>query len=222
MAYKNVTGIFGHEWISEAAVNLILKELPESHYKVWVRFTDDKNDILLKDCTRKERNLDCIVIEYKDGTNRLDPDPYIRHIDGPVNPFNVVYDSSFGALAFFSRRCKEPMYPLTRNEDPKDIKRMRQWIRHKLAGFLQVSEVSLYKDKDGPLDFAVNFMDDAYRARLIRLLENLDYDGAWITVNVNFPYATIDQLQRLDNEMELIKVGEEFEMSEQQGEANEF
>ena len=222
MAYKNVTGIFGHEWISEAAVNLILKELPESHYKVWVRFTDNKNDILLKDCSRKERNLDCFIIEYKDGTNRLDPDPYISHIDGPVRPFKIVYDSSFGALAFFAKRCKEPFYPQTRNEDPKDIKRMREWMRHKLAGFLQVSEVSLYKDKDGPLDFSVNFMDSMHKTRLIGLLENLEPDGAWVSVRVNFPYTTIDQLQRLDNEMELAKIGEEFEMCEQQGETNEF
>ena len=76
MAYRNITGIFGHEWISEFSVKMILKELPESHYRVWVRFTDSKNDLLLKECSRTECNLDRIIVEYRDGTSCHDPDPF--------------------------------------------------------------------------------------------------------------------------------------------------
>ena len=78
MAYKNFTGIFGHEWISESSVEMILKEFPESHYNVWVSFTDSKNDLALKECTRKERNLDRITI---DQIQRLDTDIELQKIN---------------------------------------------------------------------------------------------------------------------------------------------
>lgn len=211
MAYKNITGIFGHEWISELSVKMILKQLPESHYNVWVSFTDSKNDLALKECTRKERNLDRITIEYKDGTNRHDPDPFTWLIFGPVDGFDLLHDSIFGANGFFARRCKCPAWPQTRNENPKDIFMMRTAMRHKLAEFLKVSEGPPYLKKDAPLNFMVNLMDQEQRTKLIGLIENLDGDGIWMSVEVKFPNSTIDQIQRLDTDIELQKINMQME-----------
>lgn len=214
MAYRNITGIFGHEWISDFSVKMILKELPESHYRIWVRFSDSKNDILLKDCTRKERNLDRIIIEYRDGTNRLDPDPFTWHIFSPVDGFELLLDTPFGAKCFFAKRSKGLAWPQTKNEDPKDIKRMRAMMRHKLAEFLDVSEKTIFEEKDAPLKFMVNSMDFLQKEKLIGLIQSLERDGIWMSVNVNFPYCTIDQFQRLDTEIELEKIGKELEQEE--------
>lgn len=206
MAYKNITGFFGHEWISEFSVEMILKELPESHYRVWVGFTNGKEKRLLKECSRKERFLDSIIVEYRDGTNRHDPDPFTWVIFGPVEGFVLLNDSLFGAKSFFSRRCKSPAWPQTKNEDPRDIFRMRTAMRHKLAEFLRVSERSFFGEKDAPLKFVVNLMNQKQRARLLGLIGSLDGDGIWISVEVEFPCSTIDQLQRLDTEIELQRI----------------
>jgi hypothetical protein len=214
MAYKNIAGLLGHEWISEGDVEIILREFPETHYKVWVEFTTDKSDIPLINCTRKERNLDRLVIGYKDGTNRLDPDPFVWHIDGPVDSYRVVYDSLFGARAFFVSRSKRPQFPQTRNEDPKVIKKMAIEMRHKLATYLRVSEFTLSKEKNGDLEFSINSLNSRQKTQLVDLIQNLEYDGLWMTVNVHFPYGTIDQFQRLDTCMELAKISEELEESE--------
>ena len=89
---------------------------------------------------------------------------------------------------------------------------MRTAMRHKLAEFLKVSEGPSCMKKDAPLDFMVNLMDQEQRFKLIGLIENLDGDGIWMSVEVKFPNSTIDQLQRLDTDIELEKINMQMEV----------
>ena len=61
MAYANILGIFGHEWITKAHADRILKYFPEKMYDVCVEFKDG-TEKLLKECSRTERNVEYILV----------------------------------------------------------------------------------------------------------------------------------------------------------------
>lgn len=208
MAYSNITSFIGHRWIGEADIKHITETFPANLYDVDVFFTDGSQKPLAN-CNGKERNIEKIVISYLDGTGTPDPDPYIQHIYGPLNGFDFVagtFDRN-PRLHFFER-CKDEFHSQTRNEDPRNIAMFREAARKRFVDFVGMTGVDSGK-KDGTLHIPLNIFNKAGRKNLIKILENLDKDGIMVFVNVEFDRSTIDQLQRLDTEMELIKVEDE-------------
>ena len=82
MSYKNFLGRFGHRWFTDYDRKMVLIDFSADEYDVEVTFTDDKPDTPLKDCTGTETNVDAIMIYYKDGTGRRDPEPFRWQVTG--------------------------------------------------------------------------------------------------------------------------------------------
>lgn len=216
MSYRNIFSVFGAKWIDKSDIESVLKRYPESSFDVYVVFSDDKSDKPLSECTGRETNVEKIVIAYRDGTFKADPDPYIYYIE---HPFNVTYFlTSDDNKYHFASRCKnKAAWPQTRNEDPKDILAMRTAVREKFVHYMQMSDIDWEagKEPDAPVYIPVNAWKNADRARIIRFLERLDCDGVQTIVKVKFDTATIDQLQRLDTEMEFGDLDEVLDIAEE-------
>lgn len=212
MAYRNLTGLFGHRWISDYDKVSILSKFPKNLYDVSVRFTDDKDDIPLDQVTGAERNIDRILIHYKDGTNRLDPDPFQYIVEWPVNS-QIVNQFAF---KFFYDRQKLAIRPQTRNEDPEVIRKMREQVRQKLKYYLHMNDVEPESEAgpDKPLDVLVNAFIGENRKNLLRFLAELDKDGINTVVSIDFSCASVDQLQRIDTMMEFADLGDVVELTE--------
>ena len=212
MAYRNLTGLFGHRWISDYDKDSILRKFPKNLYDVSVRFTDDRNDMPLDQVTGAERNIDRILIHYKDGTSRLDPDPYQYVVEWPVNSQFVNQD----AYKFFYDRQKLAIRPQTRNEDPEVIRNVREQVRQKLKYYLHMNDVEPESEAgpDKPLNVLVNAFIGENRKNLLRFLAELDKDGINTVVSIDFSCASVDQLQRVDTMMEFADLAEVVELTE--------
>lgn len=213
MAYRNILGPLGHEWIGEYDVQSILKRLPESHYRAVVRFSDNQDDLLLKDCTRKERNIESIIIYFLDGTYRLDPDPFVYHVYGRVSSYDVLWGTG-EAILYFAYRFKRPYCKYTKNEDLADIKSMRELVREKLVKFTYMEDLEYdpeNRKKDCDLIIPINGFCRFERLRIFRLLETVDHDEVRVKIEFDISRATIDQLQRIDNDMEMILASEDVD-----------
>ena len=215
MSYRNIFSIFGAKWIDQNDIEMVLKKYPESDFEVYVTFSD-KSDMFLKDCTGKETNVEKIVFAYRDGTNKLDPEPFIYYV---CSPFNITYFlTSCDIDAHFASRCKNrKVWPQTRNEDPKEILKMRTAVREKFVHYMQMSDIDwkVGEQPDAPVYIPVNSWKNSDRGKILRFLERLDSDGIQTVIEVRFNTATIDQLQRLDTEMEFGDLDEVLEISEE-------
>lgn len=220
MSYKNITGFLGHRWIGKYDIDTILKEFPASEFDVDVSFTDDRNDIPLKDCTGRESNIDAITIYYKDGTCRRDPNPYRRSVTGPVNAMDFL-ESGIGdrrpKTYFFLRSKNRTVFPNTRNEDPETFRNLRRDVREKFVHWVHMDgmESALSDTDGGTLRIPVNCFAGADKKNLLRFIETLDTDGIQTFLTVHFERSTSDQLQRLDTEMEFGDLGEVLAIAEE-------
>lgn len=221
MAYRNITSFLGHCWIGSEDIRKISEKFPAKMYDVDVYFTDGSQKPLMA-CTGKERNVEKIVISYLDGTGTVDPDPYIQHIYGPVDAEEFIKGTfDRNPVLHFFERCKDEFHEQTRNEDPRNIAMFREAARKRFVDFVGMNGVDTGK-KDGTLHIPLNIFNKAGRKNLLKILENLDNDGIMVFVDVEFDRSTIDQLQRLDTEMELIRVEDEVVASEEMEEEEEF
>lgn len=216
MAYRNILGRFGHRWIGEYDRARIIREFPESDYSVEVAFADGKSDMLLKDCTGKETSVDSIMIYYKDGTGRRDPEPFRWHVHGPVSWFdlNSTVGDSNPKTYFWNRSKNRQLFPQTRNEPVKDIVAIRREVRAKFVNFLHMNGIDDRTDGSGMLRVPVNCFNEDARKNLLRFLGTLDMDGIQTFVTVHFERSTIDQLTRLDTEMEFGDIAEVLNIAE--------
>lgn len=219
MAYRNITSFLGHRWIGKEDIRKITEKFPSERYDLDVYFTDGSLKPLAR-CSGKEHNIEKIVISYLDGTGTVDPDPYIQHIYGPVDADEFIRGTfDRNPVLHFFERCKDEFHSQTRNEDPRNIAMFREAARKRFVDFVGMTGVDAGK-KDGTLHIPLNIFNKAGRKNLIKILENLDKDGIMVFVDVQFDRSTIDQLQRLDTEMELIRV--EDEVSSEPMEEEEF
>jgi len=206
MAYMNILGFFGHEWITKAHADRILENFPEKRYNVCVAFKDG-SEKPLKDCTCTERNVEYIYIYYKDGTGTPDPEPYRYIVDGVTNSYYICDDIMIGARSYFRSKHKNENFPQTRNEKPEDISRVRIKVREKLVKFLQLSnrlDRDLFnKSPERDVEIYLNNYSGNWIRRVLGLLELVDSDGIGITLNFEIEGASMDQLERLANHIEL-------------------
>ena len=205
MAYKNIAGVFGHKWVTQYDIDTILKEFPESRYSTWVTFTDGKSDMPLRECTGTERNIDTLVISYKDGTNTPDPDPYVKIIVEPLDATRMLNDlPDANPISHFFKRAKGDMFPSTRNEQPSVINSVRTVVRAKFKHFVHMDgmEDPRFSHDGATMRIPVNCFDSDGRKNLLRFLEHLDKDGILTFVEVKFDCASLDQLERVDTEIE--------------------
>lgn len=206
MAYANILGFFGHEWITKAHADRILDNFPEGMYDVCVEFKNG-TETPLKCCTRKERNVECIKIYYKDGTPKVDPEPYRCWIVGETSSYDICDSLFLGARGYFRCKHKNEYFPQTRNEDPEDISRVRVKVREKLVKFLQIPEKldrNLFdKSPERDVEIYLNNYSGNWIRRVLGLLELVDSDGIGITLNFEIERASMDQLERLANHIEL-------------------
>jgi len=210
MAYRNIASLFGGRWIRPEDIRVITWKFPAKLYDVEVYFTDGSSKPLAE-CTGKERNVEKIVISYIDGTGKQDIEPYVEHVYGPVNGHQFLAGTfDRNPVLYFYERGKDEFHPQTRNEDPRSIAMFREAARRRFVDFVGMDGVDTGK-KDGTLHIPLNIFNKAGRKNLLRILENLDNDGINVFVDVEFDHSTIDQLQRLDTEMELIRVEESIE-----------
>lgn len=216
MSYRNIFSIFGAKWIDKTDIDVILKKYPETDFDVSVVFSDSKSDMPLRDCDGNETNVERIVFSYKDGTGTPDPEPYTHYLS---DKFDLAYFLiSADHEAHFASRCKDrKVWPQTRNEDPKEILKMRTAVREKFVHFMQMSNIDWkFGDKpDAPVYIPVNSWKNSDRGKILRFLERLDSDGIQTVIEVRFNTATIDQLQRLDTEMEFGDLDEVLAISEE-------
>lgn len=205
MSYRNFATFLGARWIGKEDIKVITDKFPDRMFDVDVYFTDGSQKPLAT-CTGKEHNIEKIVIAYLDGVGNKDKDPYVEYVYGPVNGadfLNGTFDRN--PVLYFYERCKDEFHPQTRNEDPRTIAMVREAARRRFVDFVGMNGVDTGK-KDGTLHIPLNIFNKAGRKNLLSILENLDSDGINVFVDVEFDHSTIDQLQRLDTEMELIKV----------------
>ena len=95
-----------------------------------------------------------------------------------------------------------------------DIKSMRELVREKLVKFTYMEdlEYDLYnRKKDCDLIIPINGFCRFERLRIFKLLEMVDNDEVGVKIEFNISRATIDRLQRLDNDMELILASEDVD-----------
>ena len=112
-------------------------------------------------------------------------------------------------IKFHPRKLK-----YTKNEDLADIKSMRELVREKLVKFTYMEdlEYDLYnRKKDCDLIIPINGFCRFERLRIFKLLEMVDNDEVGVKIEFNISRATIDRLQRLDNDMELILASEDVD-----------
>ena len=217
MAYRNILGLFGHRWIGEHDREMILQDFPGDEFIVEVSFTDGKPDRLLELCDGKETSVDAIMIYYKDGTCTRDPSPFRWQVTGPVRWLDLrcpVGDSN-PKTYFYNRSKDRKLFPQTRNEPEADTEAVRRTVRGKLANYLHMGGIENRPGFDiGPLRVPVNCFCGEARKNLLRYLESLDGDGVQTFVTIHIERATIDQLTRLDTEMEFGDLGEVLEIAE--------
>lgn len=210
MAYRNFLGIIGHRWISRFDMEYLQKELPVSTYRILVEFAGDCLE--LHECDGTERDVERLVVYFKDGTNRVDPDPFTYTVHGPVD---ATYVAGMARTHFYMRG-KTQSHPQTRNEDPAVIRAVRGTARAKLRHHLEATglDATCVEGPEEPLEILVNAMGDEGRKKLCRILGSLDRDGLKCVVQFRFDMSTVDQLQRLDTEMEFGDLGEVLELTE--------
>lgn len=94
---------------------------------------------------------------------------------------------------------------------------MRTAVREKFVHYMQMSDIDWkFGDKpDAPVYIPVNSWKNSDRGKILRFLERLDGDGIQTVIEVRFNTATIDQLQRLDTEIEFGDLDEVLEISEE-------
>lgn len=220
MSYRNITGIIGHRWIGQYDIDTILKEFPESDFDVEVTFTDGKSDIMLKDCTGRESNIDSITIYYKDGTSRRDPDPFRWQVTGVINAMdflNCTVGDSNPRTFFYLRSKNHKVFPNTRNEEPESFRQLRKDVREKFLHWVHMDgmESKLADTDGGAMRIPVNCFSGPEKKNLLRFIETLDRDGIQTFLTVHFDRSTSDQLQRLDTEMEFGDLGEVLAIAEE-------
>lgn len=216
MSYRNIFSVFGAKWIDKSDIDVILKKYPETDFDVSVVFSDNKSDMPLRDCDGSETNIKSIMFSYKDGTGKPAPEPYYHYIG---KKFDLAYFlCSDDHEAHFASRCKDrKVWPQTRNDDPDEIKKMRRDVREKFIHYMQMSGIDWEagKQPDAPVYIPVNSFKPSDRGKITRLIERIDHDGVPTVVEVRFDVATIDQLQRLDTEMEFGDLDEVMAISEE-------
>lgn len=222
MSYKNILGRFGHRWFMEFDRKMVLHDFPETDYSVEVTFTDGKPDTLLKDCTGTETNIDAIMIYYKDGTNLRDPEPFRWQVTGVFHwsDFSAVVGDSNPKTYFWTRSKNRKFFPQTRNEPVADIVSIRREVREKFVNFIHMNGIDDNSNKTGVLRVPVNCFNDDARKNLIRFLNTLDMDGIQTFLTIHFERSTIDQLTRLDTEMEFGDLAEVLEIAEERNHGN--
>jgi len=211
MAYANILGIFGHEWITKAHAGRILDNFPEKLYDVRVEFKDG-SEMPLKECSCTERNVESIKIYYKDGTSKVDPEPYRYLVDGVTNSYYICDDGMIGARSYFRRKHKNEFFPQTRNENPEDIRKVRIKVREMLVKFLKIPEKldrdPFDKSPERDVEIYLNNYSGNWIRRVLALLELADYDGIGIRTTFEIAGASMDQLERLANHIELAETQE--------------
>lgn len=216
MAYSNFFSFLGRKWIAPEALEVILKKYPASGYRTFVEFADG-SEMSLADCDGSERNVAAIIIAYNDGTTAVDPDPYIHPVSGRIELADL-YDGTFGASAhFFVRSKHHELFPHTRNDSIKTLNKYRSMVREKFCNFVHMNGMEspvLHKTDTDDMEIPVNIFRPEDRANLIRFLSTLDTDGVPATLTVHFTRSTVDQLERLDTEMEFGDLGEVLELTE--------
>lgn len=218
MSYKNILGRFGHRWFMEFDRSMVIHEFPESDYSVEVTFTDGKPDMMLKDCTGTETNVDAIMIYYKDGTGTRDPEPFRWQVTGPFHwsDFSAMVGDSNPRTYFWTRSKNRQLFPQTRNEPVEDIVSIRREVREKFVNYLHMNRIQDRTESDtGSLRVPVNCFDEDARKNLLRFLATLDMDGIQTFVTIHFERSTIDQLTRLDTEMEFGDLREVLDIAEE-------
>lgn len=216
MAYRNRFGPLGHRWIEPNGIQLIVSHFPENRYSITVSFTDGTPDMPLSKCTGYERNLDTLTIRFKDANGRRDPDPFVWEITGKLDATFFIYSTppDINPVTFFFNRCKTSMYPQTENEDPGTVLSLRKEARAKFANYVHMSGIDDRAGSGDSLTIPVNCFTGEGRTNLLRFLANVDKDGIQVFVDVRFDRATVDQLQRLDTDMEFGDLGEVLDIAD--------
>jgi hypothetical protein len=222
MSYKNFLGRFGHRWFTDYDRKMVLIDFSADEYDVEVTFTDDKPDTPLKDCTGTETNVDAIMIYYKDGTGRRDPEPFRWQVTGVFHwgDFSTTVGDSNPRTYFWNRSKNRKLFPQTRNEPVTDIVAIRREVREKFVNFIHMNGIDDNSNKTGVLRVPVNCFNDDARKNLIRFLNTLEMDGIQTFLTIHFERSTIDQLTRLDTEMEFGDLAEVLEIAEERNHGN--
>lgn len=215
MAYRNFFHFLGKKWISREALDALIEKYPKSKYRSYIEYGDW--DIkYLDECDGSEQNVRTIVIEYNDGTNARDPEPYIYPVSKPFELADL-YDGGFNARShFFIRSKNHELFPLTKNDSVETMKRYRKEIREKFRNFIHMTGLEnpiFCTDGDEDMEIPVNIFAPEGRGNLLRFLATLDTDGIYTTVNVHFHHSTVDQLERLDTEMEFGDLNEVIDLA---------
>ena len=135
-------------------------------------------------------------------------------MSGVTNSYYVCDDSMIGARSYFRRKHKNENFPQTRNVDPEETRRVRIKVREMLVKFLNIPEEldrDLF-DKSPERDVQIyrNNYSGNWIRRVLGLLELADSDGIGIRATFEIAGASMDQLERLANHIELAET-QEFE-----------
>ena len=222
MSYKNIFGRFGHHWFTEYDRKMVLIDFSADEYDVEVTFTDGKPDMPFADCTGTETNIDAIMIYYKDGTGRRDPEPFRWQVTGVFHwsDFSTTVGDSNPKTYFWNRSKNRQFFPQTRNEPVADIVSIRREVRGKFVNFIHMNGIDDSRNNAGVLRVPVNCFNDDARKNLIRFLNTLDMDGIQTFLTIHFERSTIDQLTRLDTEIEFGDLREVLDIAEERNHGN--
>jgi len=202
MAYRNIAGIFGREWIEQPGVDEFYKAFPESHYRIQAWFTDGSVKEL-KDCTRKERGIESIRIFFLDAEGRKDEKPYVHYVNGKVNAWRVCYNGFGSAQQYFALHYKTPLYPKSGNDSKAELERARKQVTDQL-----VSKLGAIVGPDDNAVVELNTFSRWERNKLLSLLKLYDTDGMRVDIKFDISHATCAQLDALSGDIELAALEE--------------
>lgn len=189
-------------WISEELLAKTYEVYPENQYYITVYLNDGK-EIPLRDATYTEENVATLNFYFIDKNGKRSTDAKARYymVDAEANYLLLTIPKDRLNEQF----CNQDLYPDTENCDENELVRIRLQVHKMLiANFGNVSN----KFMQDEIMFPINMSKRWERAKLLTLLQVMSTNSIEAVITFNLNDATIDQLRKFADEMEIANLTE--------------
>lgn len=189
-------------WISEELLSKTYEVYPENQYYITVNLKDGK-EIPLRDATYTEENVATLNFYFIDKNGKRSTHANARY-------YMVGNEANYLLLTIPKDRlneqfCNQDLYPDTENCDEEELFRIRHQVHEMLiANFGNVSNKFMQDENMFPINMSKRWE----RAKLLTLLQAMSTSSIEAVITFNLNDATIDQLRKFADEMEIANLTE--------------